>query len=56
VPNCNNHNDFGCTGCECGYYLTADNRCASVDQGCIRYQRGICTDCMAQFKLKGGVC
>ena len=24
--------------------------------GCIRYQRGYCTDCMPNFKLKGNRC
>lgn len=24
--------------------------------GCLRYQRGYCTDCLKNFKLKGSVC
>lgn len=56
MSNCQSHNEFGCVACECGFYLTPDRKCNQIAQGCIRYNRGICTDCMANFQLKGGVC
>lgn len=27
IPKCKTYNDYGCVGCECGYYLTADRSC-----------------------------
>jgi hypothetical protein len=56
VANCKSHNDFGCTTCECGYYLTPDRKCNEMTNGCIRYSRGNCVDCMHNFVLKGNVC
>jgi hypothetical protein len=56
IANCLTYNDFGCTACDCGYYLTPQNICSEVQPGCIRYQRGICSDCQAHFKLRGGSC
>lgn len=56
IPNCQNYNEYGCTVCQCGYYLTAERTCSQIGQGCIRYNRGVCTDCMPEFTLKNGVC
>lgn len=56
VPNCKSHNEYGCVSCECGFYLTPDRKCSEITQGCIRYNRGVCSDCMQHFKLKGGIC
>jgi hypothetical protein len=36
--------------------LNADKICKTIDPGCIRYQRGVCTDCLPAYKLKGNVC
>ena len=56
IPNCKQFNDFGCTACDCGYYLTPQRDCKEADQGCLRYQRGSCINCLPHYKLKGGVC
>lgn len=56
IPHCKSYNDFGCVGCECGYYLTGEKDCKEVSSGCVRYQRGICSNCLPHYKLKGGSC
>lgn len=56
IDNCKILNDYGCTSCECGFYLTADRTCQPIQPGCLRYQNGVCKDCLAHYKLKGGVC
>lgn len=27
-----------------------------MEQGCIRYERGVCIDCLAHYSLKAGTC
>lgn len=56
VPNCRTLNDFGCVACECGFYLTSTRLCKPIAPGCLRYERGVCKDCLRHYKLKGGVC
>ena len=56
IENCKTFNDYGCTNCECGYYLTSDRNCREIEPGCLRYQRGKCINCISHYKLKGGAC
>lgn len=56
IKNCVSYNDFGCTACDCGYFLNFRNVCEEIHAGCIRYQRGVCNDCHTNFKLKGTSC
>lgn len=56
IAHCKSYNDFGCVGCECGYYLSADKTCKEVTSGCIQYSRGMCANCLPHYKLKGGFC
>lgn len=56
ISDCQTLNDYGCVTCECGFYLTKDRTCAEIDQGCIRYERGHCVNCLSHYKLKGGAC
>lgn len=56
IPNCTEYNDFGCVSCACGYFLTSERNCKKMVEGCVRYQRGVCINCAAHYKLKGGFC
>lgn len=56
IPDCRMLNDYGCTACECGFYLTEDRRCKTIARGCMRYERGVCNDCLPHYKLKGSIC
>ena len=56
IRNCKRYNDYGCYSCECGYYITQTHSCKKYEDGCSKYNRGICTECMPHFKLRGGVC
>jgi hypothetical protein len=56
IPNCKTYNEYRCVTCHCGYYLNFEGVCKAMEQGCVRYQRGQCTDCLPNFKLKGSVC
>jgi hypothetical protein len=56
ISQCKSYNDYSCVTCECGYYLTSQGNCKKMDTGCVRYQRGQCTDCLPNFKLKGNEC
>jgi hypothetical protein len=56
ITNCKTYNEYRCATCNCGYYLTRDGVCKNVELGCVRYQRGQCTDCLPNFKLKGSSC
>lgn len=55
ITHCKNYNDFGCTSCECGYFLQGD-RCVEVSEGCLRYSQGECVDCLPHYHLSGGSC
>jgi len=50
------YNDFGCVACECAFYITPNNVCKSMREGCIRYLRGKCIDCLPSWRLKGNDC
>ena len=56
IQNCKTLNDWGCVHCECGFYLGSDGKCAQVSDGCLRYNRGHCVDCLEHYTLKGGEC
>ena len=56
INECKSYNDFGCTACHCGYFITDSRTCSEMSPGCLRYQRGTCTDCLPNFKLKGNIC
>jgi len=56
ISNCKTYNEYRCAACECGYYLTIDGICKPMELGCVRYQRGQCTDCLPNYKLKGSTC
>jgi len=56
ISNCKTYNEYKCVTCNCGYYLTFEGVCKAMDLGCIRYQRGQCTDCLPSYKLKGNKC
>lgn len=56
IANCKTYNEYSCVACNCGYYLNTDGICKSAELGCVRYQRGHCTDCLPDFKLKGNSC
>lgn len=56
IRNCKRYNDYGCYSCECGYYITQTRSCKKYEDGCVKYYRGICTECMPHFKLRGGAC
>lgn len=56
IAHCKKYNDYGCVACECGYFLTPQGICKRIQTGCVRYQRGQCTDCLPNFKLKGSDC
>lgn len=56
IEHCRKFNDFGCVTCECGFYLTEERDCMEVSQGCLRYSKGKCINCLPHYKLKGGVC
>lgn len=56
ITNCKTYNEYRCVACNCGYYLTPEGVCKIMEQGCVRYQRGQCTDCLPNFKLKGSSC
>lgn len=56
IQNCKTYNDYKCVACECGYFLTEQGVCKRAKTGCVRYQRGQCTDCLPNFRLKGSDC
>lgn len=56
IKNCKRYNDFGCYSCECGYYITENRSCRKYEDGCLKYYRSVCTECMPHYRLKGGVC
>ena len=56
INKCKDYNDFGCESCDCGFYLTRTGECKKIDEGCIRYQKGICTDCYPPYTLQGIGC
>lgn len=56
IDQCRILNDYGCVSCECGFYLTPERDCKPIASGCLRYEKGICRDCLPHYKLKGGVC
>lgn len=56
IRNCKRYNDYGCYACECGFYITENRACKKYEDGCMKYDRGICTECMPHFKLRGGMC
>lgn len=56
INHCKTYNDYKCVACNCGYFLTQNGICKPMDTGCVRYQRGQCTDCLPNFRLKGSVC
>lgn len=56
ISHCKTYNDYKCVACECGFFLTSDGICKSMETGCVRYQRGQCTDCLPNFRLKGSQC
>ena len=56
IANCKTYNDYKCVACECGFFLTPNGICKRMETGCVRYQRGQCTDCLPNFTLKGSQC
>ena len=56
VDNCRSVNEYGCIACECGFYLTEGGICNEMMPGCLRYQRGVCTDCQKNWISQRGVC
>lgn len=56
IPHCKTYNDYKCVACNCGFFLTSTGVCKSLETGCVRYQRGQCTDCLPNFRLKGNSC
>jgi hypothetical protein len=56
VPNCNNHNEYGCIECQQGYFLTSKQTCQQYQPGCLDYWQEQCTACLPRFRLTGGVC
>lgn len=56
IKDCRRYNDFGCYACQCGYYITDAKSCRKYEDGCMKYYRSMCTECMPHFKLRGGVC
>lgn len=56
INQCKTYNDYKCVACNCGFFLTQNGICKAMDTGCVRYQRGQCTDCLPNFRLKGSVC
>ena len=56
IQNCKTYNDYKCVARECGYFLTPQGVCKRMQTGCVRYQRGQCTDCLPNFRLKGNDC
>lgn len=56
IQHCKSYNDYKCVACQCGYFLTDKGVCKTMDTGCVRYQRGQCTDCLPNFRLKGNQC
>ena len=56
IEHCKSYNDYKCVTCNCGYYLSNAGICKKIETGCVRYQRGECTDCLPNFRLKGSQC
>lgn len=56
IDSCKKYNEYGCTACNCGFFLTQEGVCKPMETGCIRYQRGSCSDCMPNFRLQGLTC
>ena len=56
IENCKTYNDYKCVACECGFFLAPNGICKRMQTGCVRYQRGECTDCLPNFTLKGSTC
>lgn len=56
IPNCKRINDYGCYACECGFFITESRTCQRMAVGCLKNYRGVCTECLPHYKLKGGVC
>lgn len=56
IKNCKSYNDFGCYACECGFYVNEKRSCQKMQEGCLKYNRGICVECQPHYKLKGGSC
>jgi hypothetical protein len=56
IGHCKAYNDYSCVACDCGFYLTPQGACKKMEAGCVRYQRGQCTDCLPNFRLKGSQC
>lgn len=56
VSDCQSLNDYGCTTCQCGFYLDRDRGCKKADDGCLRYERGKCINCLDHYRLKAGIC
>lgn len=56
IKDCASYNEYGCVACECGFYLTNEGKCKELASGCIRYQRGVCSDCQPHFTLKNSKC
>ena len=56
IKNCKVYNDYKCAACECGYFLTSTGICKSIADGCIRYQRGECIDCLPKWTLINNEC
>ena len=56
INHCKTYNDYQCVACQCGFFLTSRGVCKRIETGCVRYQRGQCTDCLPIFRLKGSQC
>lgn len=56
IKECKSYNDYGCVSCECGYYLSETRSCLKMQEGCLKYYRGVCSECLPHYKLKGGSC
>lgn len=49
-------NDYGCASCDCGYYLDENKDCKKYENGCMRYMKAKCVDCLPHYQLDHGVC
>ena len=56
IKNCKSYNDYGCYSCECGYYVTEGYTCRKMEEGCLKYYRGSCSQCLPHYRLHGGSC
>lgn len=55
-PECNIKNEYGCIGCNKGFFLTPAKECEPIEIGCLRYFHGQCQLCRPGFDLFEGKC